>query len=248
MPPTSSGGYRAWFARARPSPPPASEKGTAVTSTDGPVRHRRIEATPPRRRVRGPPRRAGAAGRSAPAARRRPSSAGLLAEHKVLVVPDQHLSPGRAGGGGPAVRHAHPGPPGDAADRPGAPGGARDRRDALAHRPALPGRVGERHLAHRRVVHAGPAARLAAGRRGDPARRWRHGLRRPPGRLRRAQRAGARADRRARGRARRRGRVRRAPPRAPEGGVGPADGSPCWNRSCTRWCGCTPTPGGGACS
>ena len=35
---------------------------------------------------------------------------------------------------------------------------------------------------------------------------------------------------------------------APRAGPGPAAGSPCWSRSCTRWCACTPRPAAGACS
>ena len=114
---------------------------------------------------------------------------------------------------------------------------------------ALPGRVGERHLAHRRVVHARPAARIAAPGRRDPTGRRRHRLRRPAGRLRRAQRAGARAcvdglDAEHDGRAEFAGFLRDLP----DGGQWSGRRFTVLEPVATRWCGCTRRPAGGACS
>ena len=98
-------------------------------------------------------------GRSLRAARTPQALRRALAEHKVLVFPGQHLSPdeliaaGRLFG---ELTLAHPVMPPIDAEHPEVLeiDATRSRTD-----PALPGRVGERHVAHRRVVHARPAAR-----------------------------------------------------------------------------------------
>ena len=141
------------------------------------------------------------------------------------------------------------GPPRAATDRRRPPRGAGDRRHPVAHSTRATGTSG-RTTPGTPTCRSCPTRRSGrCSRRRDPAGGRRHRLRRPPGRVRLAQRTAATARRRALRRPRRTRRVRGASSAScPRAGSGTAAGSPCWSPSSTRSCGSTPRPGGGACS
>ena len=167
----------------------------------------------------------------------------LLLERKVLVLRGQHLPPRSSPR--PAATSASSPPPTRCCRR-SAPSTARCSRSTrpAPPRPGLPRRVRAGHLAHRRLLHARPAARFAPLRRGDPAGRRRHRLRRPAGRLprRSASRSGAWSTGSApstTGGASSPASCASAPAR------GTAGRSPRSSPSCTPSCASTPRPGPG---